>query len=303
MKTTLMGLIAHPFTSTSVDCFGNQLKTPLREVFRLSLMHDDNYSYNILLTSKSNEKIKETITIDKRGNRHRIVVSGHEKGDGNFIFNTSFLSLSRLRPIIETKAKEQKSIELSTEEKEDLKRFYGSIFLQTDKNDYVAVSDNNKKKTFGPSGNNALYDFNSISSGEDNLGSIFNTLLSFKRTHDTGLICIDEIEASLHPSAQINLIQYLNHWSKRNNIQIVFTTHSLHIIQYIYLYMKKELEDQNIMINFVSFSRAGNDKNYEIVKNPDYSLAYKELTLVSPKDVLNNIKQQCTVKMRWLNIC
>ena len=290
MKTTLMGLIAHPFTSTSVDCFGNQLKTPLREVFRLTLMHDDNYSYNILLTSKSNEKIKETITIDKRGNRHRIVVSGHEKGDGNFIFNTSFLSLSRLRPIIETKAKEQKSIELSTEEKEDLKRFYGSIFLQTDKNDYVAVSDNNKKKTFGPSGNNALYDFNSISSGEDNLGSIFNTLLSFKRTHDTGLICIDEIEASLHPSAQINLIQYLNHWSKRNNIQIVFTTHSLHIIQYIYLYMKKELEDQNIMINFVSFSRAGNDKNYEIVKNPDYSLAYKELTLVSPKDVSQQYK-------------
>ena len=31
MKTTLMGLIAHPFTSTSVDCFGNQLKTPLKQ--------------------------------------------------------------------------------------------------------------------------------------------------------------------------------------------------------------------------------------------------------------------------------
>ena len=78
-------------------------------------------------------------------------MSGHEKGDGNFIFNTSFLSLSRLRPIIETKAEEQKNIELNAEEKEDLKKFYGYIFLQTDKNDYIAVSDNNKKKTFGPS--------------------------------------------------------------------------------------------------------------------------------------------------------
>lgn len=290
MKTTLMGLIAHPFTSTSVDCFGNQLKTPLSEVFRLSLKYDDNYSYNILLTSKSNEKIREKITIDERGGRHRIVVSGHEKGDGNFIFNTSFLSLSRLRPIIETKAEEQKSIELNAEEKEDLKRFYGSIFLQTDRNDYIAVYDNNKKKTFGPSGDNATYDFNSISSGEDNLGSIFNTLLSFKRTHDTGLICIDEIESSLHPSAQINLIKYLNYWSKQNNIQIVFTTHSLHIIQYIYLYMEKELEEQNIMINFISFSHAGRDKNYEIVKNPDYSLAYKELTLKNPEEISQEYK-------------
>ena len=290
MKTTLMGLIAHPFTSTSVDCFGNQLKTPLSEVFRLSLKYDDNYSYNILLTSKNNEKIREKITIDERGGRHRIVVSGHEKGDGNFIYNTSFLSLSRLRPIIETKAEEQKSIELNAEEKEELKRFYGSIFLQTDRNDYIAVYDNNKKKTFGPSGDTATYDFNSISSGEDNLGSIFNTLLSFKRTNDTGLICIDEIESSLHPSAQVNLINYLNHWSKQNNIQIVFTTHSLHIIQYIYLNMRKELENHNIMINFISFSRSGSDKNYEIVKNPDYALAYEELTLISPKKVSQQYK-------------
>ena len=290
MKTTLMGLIAHPFTSTSKDCFGKQLKTPLKEVFKLSLQYDDNYSYNMLLTTQNNEQIKEKITIDERGERHRIVVSGHEKGDGNFIFNTSFLSLSRLRPIIETTAEEQKSIELSTEEKEDLKRFYGSIFLQTDPIDYIAVSDNNKKKTFGPSGSNASYDFNSISSGEDNLGSIFNTLLSFKRTGERGLICIDEIESSLHPSAQINLIKYLNSWSKQNNVQIVFTTHSLHIIQYIYFNMEKELNNKNIIINFISFSRSGNDKNYEIVKNPDYSLAYKELTLVSPKEVTKQYK-------------
>ena len=290
MKTTLMGLIAHPFTSTSVDCFGNQLKTPLSEVFRLSLKYDDNYSYNILLTSKNNEKIREKITIDERGGRHRIVVSGHEKGDGNFIFNTSFLSLSRLRPIIETKAEEQKNIELNTEEKEDLRKFYGYIFLQTDKNDYIAVSDNSKKKTFGPSGSSATYDFNSISSGEDNLGSIFNTLLSFQRTRKTGLICIDEIESSLHPSAQVNLINYLNKWSKQHNIQIVFTTHSLHIIQYLYLNMREELEKHNIMINFISFSRSGSDKNYKIIKNPDYALAYKELTLKSPQEVSQQYK-------------
>ena len=39
MKTSLMGLIAHPFTSTGKDAFGKTLKTSLQEVFRFSPIH------------------------------------------------------------------------------------------------------------------------------------------------------------------------------------------------------------------------------------------------------------------------
>ena len=34
MKTSLMGLLAHPFSSETKDAFGNDLKTPLQEVFK-----------------------------------------------------------------------------------------------------------------------------------------------------------------------------------------------------------------------------------------------------------------------------
>ena len=33
---SLMGLLAHPFWSEAKDAFGNDLKTPLQQVFKLS---------------------------------------------------------------------------------------------------------------------------------------------------------------------------------------------------------------------------------------------------------------------------
>ena len=93
------------------------------------------------------------------------------------------------------------------------------------------------------------------------------------------------METSLHPVAQIRLFKYLYKWSRDNHVQVVMTTHSLHVIQYLYLEEEKNLENNNIIINFVSCSKAGNDKNYPILCNPDYNLAYKELTFKNPIDV------------------
>ena len=119
MKTTLMGLIAHPFSNDTKDAFGIPLKTNLGDVFKLSKKYDDEYSYNVCFTSTKNEKIKETVNIDVVGDRHRIVVSGHGKGDGNFIFNTSFHNLGRLNPIVETSANEKENISLTDEEQQE----------------------------------------------------------------------------------------------------------------------------------------------------------------------------------------
>lgn len=289
MKTTLLGLIAHPFSNESEDAFHDRLKTLKGDVFRLSTKYDDNYSYNICLTTESDKKIKENVAVyvgdEANKSRHRIVVSGHNKGDGNFNFNSSFLNLGRLNPIIETNAEEKKSITLTEQEKDELTRFYSSVFVSIEHKDFTPVSDDKKKKTFGPSGENAKYDFNSISSGEDNIGSIFNKLVAFERAGQNGILCIDEIEASLHPSAQINMVDYLYNWAKQRNMQIVLTTHSLHIIQTLYLNNKRDLDNGNIVIDFISFSQTDGDKNYKIISNPEYSLAYKELTLSSPEEI------------------
>lgn len=289
MKTTLLGLIAHPFSNDNEDAFHDPLKTLKGDVFRLSTKYDDNYSYYICLTTERGQKIKENVAIYvgdiTNKSRHRIVVSGHNRGDGNFNFNSSFLNLGRLNPIIETNAEEKKSITLTEQEKDELTRFYSSVFVSIEHNDFTPVSDDKKKKTFGPSGENAKYDFNSISSGEDNIGSIFNKLVAFERASKNGILCIDEIEASLHPSAQVNMINYLYNWAKQRNVQIVLTTHSLHIIQTLYLNNKRDLDNGNIVIDFISFSQTTGDKNYNIISNPEYALAYKELTLSSPEEI------------------
>src|SRR5699024_12847797 len=73
----------------------------------------------------------------------------------------------------------------------------------------------------------------------------------------TTLFRSDEIEACLHPSAQVNMINYLYKWAKDKGVQVVLTTHSLHIIQNIYLNKDKELDENDIVINFISYSQAG----------------------------------------------
>lgn len=293
MKTSLMGLLAHPFSSDAKDAFGTDLKTPLQEVFKLSPEFDtDDYFYDMVLSTGDGEILAEPVSIyrvQKNTNRHRIVVSGSEKGDGNFLYNTSFLNLKRLFPLVDTKAAPTADdVSLSTSEAADLKDFFENIFPSTDYEAFVPVHEKKVKSTFALSGASARYNWHSISSGEDNLGAIFNRLIGFQRAHideqntGNGILCIDEFESSLHPVAQLRLLDYLYRWSAKYKVQVVISTHSLHLIQDLYLRHAANLAAGRIVINFVSKSSA-REGNFPILQNPDYELAYKELTLSSPE--------------------
>lgn len=296
MKTSLMGLLAHPFSSEAKDAFGNDLKTPLQQVFKLSPNFDkEDYFYDMRLKTGDEEILSEPVSlyyVENNTNRHRIVVSGSEKGDGNFLYNTSFLNLKRLFPLVDTKAAPatDRTIRLSTTEAADLKDFYENIFPSSDYETFIPVHEKKVKSTFALSGLTTRYDWHSISSGEDNLGAIFNRLIGFQRAFTkgqnlgNGILCIDEFESSLHPVAQLRLFEYLYRWSAKYKVQIVISTHSLHLIQDLYLRHAANLATGRIIINFVSKSSASED-NFPILHNPDYELAYKELTLSSPKKV------------------
>ncbi len=296
MKTSLMGLLAHPFSSEAEDAFGAKLKTQLKEVFKLSPDFDrDEYNYDLLLKTSSGEILSEPVSIyrvDEKTNRHRIVVSGSEKGDGNFVYNTSFLNLKRLFPLVDTLATPttDHTIRLSGEEAEELKHFYETVFPSSEYEEFVPVHQKRIKTTFALAGASARYDWQSISSGEDNLGAIFNRLLGFRRAldrkkdHGNGILCIDEFESSLHPVAQLQLVDYLYNWSAENRVQVVISTHSLHLIQHLYLKHAANLAANRIVINFVSKSSARSD-NFPILHNPDYNLAYRELTFTDPEKV------------------
>jgi hypothetical protein len=246
----------------------------------------------LILETTKNELIGEPVSIyyvEPPTDRHRVVVSGAEKGDGNFTFNTSFINLKRLYPLVDTKAAPDTKQQLTPEEHKRLKRFYERVFPNTTYGSYSAIHQKNVKTTFAPHGQDAKFDWNSISSGEDNIGAIFNRLLGFERTpvkngSGNGILCIDEFESSLHPVAQLRLFDYLYQWAADYRVQVVITTHSLHLIQHIYLKHSTNMHADRLVMNFVSRANA-KDGNFPILKNPNYNLAYKELTFEEPEDM------------------
>lgn len=297
MKTSAMGLIAHPFDSESKDAFGRELKTRFKDVIKLSDRHDqDSYEYDLIVKMPNEDRLLtervRVYLVKGKTNRHRIVVSGGNAGDGNFLYNTSFLNMKRLYPMVELDVKPDSNIILSDSEKILQQNFYESVFSKTGFKNFSAVNDSGMKSTFAPVGEGAAYGYESISSGEDNLGAIFNRMIGYVRAYNkdkiggNGIFCIDEFEASLHPVAQIKLFKFLYDWAQKYRVQVVITTHSLGLIQEIYLTQSQNLASERILINFFSSAMAGDGNNYPIYVNPNYNIAYSELTLKDPDDVV-----------------
>lgn len=84
------------------------------------------------------------------------------------------------------------------------------------------------------------YNHESVSAGEDNAGQIIMALLSFKKLQEEygdykgGLLLIDEADAGLFPTAQVNLLKILERECRKLNLQVVMTSHSPVMIEYAY---------------------------------------------------------------------
>lgn len=293
MKSAILGLIAHPFNSPNdaKDLVGTPLKTTISNVFKMSKIYDNQkYEYYLDLEDIKGNTIHEYVSmyylknkLTKEAERLRVVVGRKRgKGDGNFNLNTAYINFKRLFPIIDTDSEEKTENNMLQEDKDFIKNAYLKIFQKTDYGNATLISDGRNKETFAPSNSN--YNFEAISSGEDNLGHILLKMLAFKnycQGNDflQGVFCIDEVEASLHPIAQDNLIDFLLDFSKKYNIQIVVTTHSLSLVNHV-------IEKQNLMnngkdkicLNTIS-TRFTDNGEYNIITNPDYNQAYTELTL------------------------
>lgn len=100
MKSSILGLLAHPFSSptNAKDLYGHELKTDMRDVFRLSLNKDaSEYIYYIEAVTNFREELSEPVRLyaQPQENRHRITVgAGNTLGEGNFYLNTSMINLS-----------------------------------------------------------------------------------------------------------------------------------------------------------------------------------------------------------------
>lgn len=92
-------------------------------------------------------------------------------------------------------------------------------------------------------------DSNTVSSGEDNVAIILTALLCLKAFYQAlvkdaqeqevcSLLLIDELDATLHPSLQHTLLEVMREFALAYRIQIIFTTHSLTLLNTM---LKKKL--------------------------------------------------------------
>ncbi|WP_407976918.1 AAA family ATPase [Brucella pseudogrignonensis] len=132
-----------------------------------------------------------------------------------------------------------------------------------------------KKQSIAPN-----FDHNSlaISLGQDSTSSIVTALASFNKLQRSenyeykgGILVIDEIEAGLHPRAQINLMNLLKREAKRLSLQIIVTSHSLTVIKNIFdgnaSVGEKYQQDSVLYLSDTALPRLMNDVSYTKIKN------------------------------------
>ncbi|HAV6035769.1 TPA: ATP-binding protein, partial [Acinetobacter baumannii] len=125
-----------------------------------------------------------------------------------------------------------------------------------------------------------------ISLGQDSLSSIITALASFKKIkrelgdeYIGGLLVIDEIEAGLHPRAQIKLMDLLKSQAKNLKLQIVLTSHSLTVIKYIF-----DLKDPNNTSELDSVVYLADTRVPRLFKDPTYTKIKHDMLLVNNEE-------------------
>lgn len=192
---------------------------------------------------------------------------------------TIYLSLSRLYPLGERKdavevtgiRKNNQIYQKKADEK--YREWYNSVIPDSIKSN--AILSKIKKKICSRA--YVYMDINNIptlsqSIGQDNLGNIISALidiymLSQENDYNGALLCIDEIDVSLHPDTQMRLLDLMEKVSNELNIQFVVSSHSLTILKEM---LKKE-ERNNIDYKVVYLKTplapfVTEQKSYELLK-------------------------------------
>ena len=222
---------------------GGMFKSQYSDHFRISEKFDvpGSMSVNIdLLDGYTNQAATAKLELMKRGKAPRPVVRNNSTAAGssntsrNFTHPVIFLSLKRLYPIA---ARDYKLGDFD--------------YLEQHKKDFIALTNEllnrNASLATGTDGtissavaHGENYDQDSVSAGEDNAGQIILALMSFRKLKEDyadykgGLLLIDEADAGLFPTAQVNLLKMLDRECKNLDLQVVMTSHSPVLIEYAY---------------------------------------------------------------------
>jgi ABC-type multidrug transport system ATPase subunit len=286
-KTSILGLIGHVFryVREPLSISGKKFETKYGLVFRFSPDRDYNqeYRYKVIFEDDS-EKPGVSRTIDERGKvRFRIDVGGRERGGGKVKRPVVYLSLRRLIPLAQERTvKLNTGAELTDVEKASYNDLYNEIFAITEEIVPMHTSSANKL-AYMPT--NAAYDSYGVSAGQDNIGQIILSLIEFQRIkdlvhdYDGGVLLIDEIDATLYPAAQKNLVSILHREAGALGLQVIFTTHSSDILNFVGSRNGRQIRNNS---NFVSLSNStGNvtvQQGYDVLESVMADLNHEALS-------------------------
>jgi len=291
-KSTLLAMLAHSSQLTDKDHIYKPIlltnfKSQWSEIFKTSKFDKQQAKvFSVCFCDKnfneSTDLVSFRTTYQKESNRFRILPIRELEGRTSakkVEWPVIYLGLSRLYPIGEADSLDSDELNLNLEDMEFYKNHYIEI-LSIHNEELTKITKSslkgNKKKGVGI--DTAQYDYLSNSAGQDNIGQILCAILSFKKLkadmgdrYIGGMLLIDEIESTLHPSAQINLIQFLIKQCKKLSIQAIFTTHSLPIIKNLTektIHNNKE-DAINNELELLYLTTA--NRSLEIRRNPAYS--------------------------------
>lgn len=302
-KSNLVSLIASGSGLSRKSDFGSNFQPEFYDFFNVDL--DEPFSdYRIHLTYESadGEEISKRLsfkddTATGRGIRIIPRTSNtqdqgkqreHEKyikekygigGAARIPIPTIYLSISRLYPLGERKDSVtikpiKKTAKLcQNEADEKFKEWYNAVIPGTIKDD-AELSMIEKKESARASLHMEMEHTPTLSQsvGQDNIGNIISALvdiylLSKQEEYNGAIICIDEVEVSLHPDTQLNLLSLFDKVSEELNIQIVVSTHSLTVLKELLRKQEKNPEDYSIIyLKNPSAPMVTEQRSYELLK-------------------------------------
>lgn len=291
-KSSILGLVSQFLSFRSIKnkhdinyrtLFNEEFESEFKNHLKISEKYDTpDKKYKINIHLDNDDKIY-TLSTTKRSEQIRFVLRGNN--DRNFTWPSIYLDLRRLTPMVYRKEDEGNDWILDSLDERLLIEWTNRVIPKIKKSDIISknLPDKDIKSVVatGPD-----YDIKSASSGEDNIGQILMSLLSFKKLKDDyphyqgGILLIDELDATLFPKSQLQLLDLLLTLAGKYKLQIIFTTHSPTMLNYIFEMKKKTEKDsktsRDIAINYLTNTRDKiENMNYESVNDILDDLEFK----------------------------
>ena len=268
-KTTVLGMISQPFSisrnhpmrgCSTID--GYNFRSQFKEKFKLSPIFDKSgeHRWTLYLHNNIYEHDHYTVASIDRHEKGRPSslrfwnAESRAKGAGYIQIPVYYLSLSRLFPIGEAGKTHIHPLTLTDDEVKYCLKSYRRILSIQDSGGIARVDFEKSTNSRAFAGvKDAVHDLLANSAGEGNVMRILLAVLSFKRLMEAykkdykgGILLIDEVDATLYPFSQKQLVEYLLEAAKDYRIQIIFTTHSPIVLEQVNEFQRDEKKDKGI---------------------------------------------------------